>query len=128
MGFIGYKRSSVHERPGGALSKPEERFQKCQHLCIGTKKHSAGILAKEHVHLGMDVILYIVGSQNHVGCLLCIYYPSSLSHFSLTGFRCIKYFQQILFAFFPQLFSFQPSSLFSMEVLNKLQQYQSPNK
>lgn len=78
---LGYKRSSSHERPGGAVSKPEEMFRKWLGLVHGTEKCSAGRLAKERVQLGMDLILYLVGSQKHLGCL-CRYYHSNLSRVS----------------------------------------------
>lgn len=82
MVVICYKRSSARERPGEAVSKPEEMFQKWLGFAHGTEKRSAGRLAKEHVQLGMDVILYLVGSQKHLGCLLCGYYRNNLPRFS----------------------------------------------
>lgn len=82
MGLIGCKRSSACEKPGGAVSKPEEMCQKWLGFVHRTEKNSAGRLPKEHVQLGIDLILYLVGSQKYLRCLLCGYYHRNLSHFS----------------------------------------------
>lgn len=126
MAFVGYKRSSARQRPGEAVSQLEEIFQKWLGFVHGTEKSSAGSLAKEHVQLGTDLIAYLVSSKKHLGCLLCRCYHSNLSRFSWQVLGITNIFKT--FCFFPQLFFIQQSSLFSMEVLNKLQQGRSPNK